>query len=65
MHKQIGKVLDLLVEEIDEYGFCTGTTANYLRVRACLESPRLKDVAYVRIAGVKDDTLIGYLIEPS
>lgn len=65
MHKQIGKVLDLVVEEIDEDGFCTGTTANYLRVRACLESPRLKDVAYVRIAGVKDNTLIGYLIEPS
>lgn len=65
MHKQIGKVLDLVVEEINEDGYCTGTTANYLRVRACLKGYRLKDVAYVRIAGVKDDTLIGYVIEPS
>ena len=65
MHNQTGKILDMIVEEIDEEGYCTGTTANYLRVRARLESSRPRDVAYVRIAGVKDDSLIGYPIESS
>ena len=63
MHNQIGKTLDMIVEEIDDRGSCTGTTANYLRVRAFLKSPRLKDVAYVRIADATEDTLIGYPIE--
>ena len=66
MHTQIGKVLDLLIEEIgDEGRACTGTTGNYLKVWAYLENPRPKDVVYVGISGVKDETLIGHPIEPT
>jgi len=65
MHRQAGKILDLLIEEIRKDGTCIGTTGNYLRARVCVENPRLKDVVYVRIAEIIDDTLIGYPIEPS
>ena len=65
MNRQVGKILDLLIEEIKKDGTCIGTTGNYLRARACVEKPRLKDVVYVRIAGIIDDTLIGHPIEPS
>jgi len=64
MHNQVGKILDVIVEEIDDRGYCSGTTANYLRVRARLNTPRVKDVAYVRIADAAEDTLIGYPTEP-
>lgn len=59
MLKQIGKTLDVLVEDISNNGTCSGTTRNYLRIllpsnnypRGCLIS--------VRIAGLKEGTLSG------
>jgi threonylcarbamoyladenosine tRNA methylthiotransferase MtaB len=60
MYKQIGKILDLLIEETDREGGSVGTTGNYLRAKAFLDAPSLKDVVRVRIAEVKDDILIGY-----
>ena len=65
MHKQAGNILDLLIEEVKENGVCIGTTGNYLKARACLDDPKKKDVVYVRIAEVMDDTLIGHPIESS
>jgi tRNA A37 methylthiotransferase MiaB len=65
MLKQAEEMLDLLIEEIEEDGACAGTTGNYLRARAYLDNPRLKDVVYVRIAEVRDETLIGHPIELS
>jgi threonylcarbamoyladenosine tRNA methylthiotransferase MtaB len=65
MLKQAEEMLDLLIEEIEEDGACVGTTGNYLRARAYLDNPRLKDVVYVRMAEVRDETLIGHPIELS
>jgi threonylcarbamoyladenosine tRNA methylthiotransferase MtaB len=65
MLKQAEEMLDLLIEEVEEDGACVGTTGNYLRARAYLDTPRLKDVVYLRIAEVRDETLIGHPIELS
>lgn len=65
MNKQVGRSLDLLIEETESDGAAIGTTGNYLKARAYLDNPRLKDVVYVRIAEVRDDALIGYPIELS
>lgn len=63
MNKQIGRTLDLLIEESDTDGASIGTTGNYLRARAYLDNPRLKNVVCVRISEVVEDSLIGHPIE--
>jgi len=65
MKKQMGRILDLLVETKNENGLCTGTTGNYLKVRAYLKTTRLKDIEYVRISDVNGDVLTGCPIEIS
>lgn len=62
MQRQVGRTLDLLIEEKDDSGESLGTTGNYLKVRAPnLEAP-LKDIVPVRIAGVDREVLVGHLI---
>ncbi|HYA13356.1 MAG TPA: radical SAM protein, partial [Syntrophales bacterium] len=59
MKNQIGKTLDMLVEERDSSGACLGTTGNYLKVRAFVESACVKDIVPVRIARADELTLEG------
>ncbi len=63
MTKQIGKTLDLLVEEVYEDHSFTGITGNYLKVKATPSQARLKDIVFVRIADIEGDHLIGHLME--
>lgn len=60
MRSQIGKTLDLLIEEKDAEGACLGTTGNYLKVRARLSDARLKEIVPVGIAALSDDVLVGH-----
>ncbi len=62
MKAQMGRTLDLLVEEIGSDGTCVGTTGNYLKVRAPGSIGRPKDIVAVRIADVAGDVLIGHAI---
>lgn len=63
MQRQIGRILDPLIEKICDEDYVIGITGNYLKVKAFLNRPKLKSVVYVRIAEVKDDMLIGHPIE--
>ena len=65
MNQQVGRALDLLIEETDSDGASVGTTGNYLKARAYLDSPRLKDVVYVRVDEARDGMLIGHPIGTS
>ncbi|MCL5423146.1 MAG: tRNA (N(6)-L-threonylcarbamoyladenosine(37)-C(2))-methylthiotransferase MtaB [Nitrospirae bacterium] len=63
MKTQIGRTLDLLVEDIDSATTVVGTTGNYLKVRASVTDACPKDIVSVRIAGINDDMLIGHPIQ--
>ena len=63
MKTQIGRTLDLLVEDIDSDTTVVGTTGNYLKVRASVTDACPKDIVSVRIAGINDDMLIGHPIQ--
>lgn len=60
MLQQYGKTLDSLIEEVNDDGSCTGITGNYLRVRAVVENPVIKNIACVKIEGCADDVLLGH-----
>lgn len=62
MLQQIGKSLDLLIEDKSEDDCCTGITGNYLKLSVAHPDARVKDVVFVKVAGVSDDTLTGSLI---
>lgn len=64
MQRQVGKTLDLLIEERVGDGAWLGTTGNYLKALAYLEHARAKDVVPVGVAGVDGETLIAYPISP-
>lgn len=59
MSAQIGKVLDLLIEDADPDGSFRGTTGNYLKVRTVGSRGSLKAIVDVRIVGLADDILVG------
>jgi threonylcarbamoyladenosine tRNA methylthiotransferase MtaB len=63
MHAQTGRTLDVLVEEIGACDSITGTSGNYLKVRASITGASPKDIVSVRIAGVEDDMLVGCPIQ--
>lgn len=63
MKTQIGRTLDLLVEDIDSDTTVVGTTGNYLKVRASVTDACPKDIVSVRIAGINDDMLIGHPLQ--
>jgi threonylcarbamoyladenosine tRNA methylthiotransferase MtaB len=64
MQRQVGKTLDLLIEERIGDRAWLGTTGNYLKALAYLEHARPKDVVPVGIAAVDGDRLVAYPISP-
>lgn len=62
MQRQVGKTLDLVIEERVGDGTWLGTTGNYLKALAYLEEARPKDVVPVGIAGVDGEALVAYPI---
>jgi len=65
MSEQVGKILDLLIEERCADGMVLGTTGNYLKAKARLSGCHVKDVVPVRIAAFEGEVLVGYPIEGS
>ncbi|MCL5022827.1 MAG: tRNA (N(6)-L-threonylcarbamoyladenosine(37)-C(2))-methylthiotransferase MtaB [Nitrospirae bacterium] len=63
MSQQIGRRLDLLIEERLNEDCFVGTTGNYLKVRVHLQRPLGKDIVVVRINGIGKEPLLGELIE--
>jgi len=59
MASQVGRTLELLVEEIRSPGTIVGTTGNYLKVAASCSDAYLKKIVPVRIAGVENNMLVG------
>lgn len=59
MFKQIGQILDPLIEKQSDNGSCMGTTGNYLKVKTVLKAPSLKNIVRVRIERVEDEFLFG------
>lgn len=62
MKAQIGRTLDLLLEEKASDSTFVGTTGNYLKVRALITGACPKDIVPVRIAGLQNDMLVGHPI---
>ena len=62
MQGQIGQSLAMLVEERGDGNEVTGTSANYLRVRAFHETAMPRSLVGVRITEVGDDVLLAYAI---
>ncbi|HXX56417.1 MAG TPA: tRNA (N(6)-L-threonylcarbamoyladenosine(37)-C(2))-methylthiotransferase MtaB [Thermodesulfovibrionales bacterium] len=65
MTRQIGKLLDVLVEKRYEDGSFTGTAANYLKVRVIMENAGPKEIVNIKVAGHDGKYLIGVPIETS
>lgn len=65
MIRQIGRTLDLLIEDIGDDQRAFGITGNYLKARASLSRPRLRSIVPVSITGVEESVLVGYAIEDS
>lgn len=62
MLSQVGKTLDLLVEEKTEGNCCSGTTGNYLKLSAASIDACVRDIVFVRVTGASDNSLTGCLI---
>lgn len=65
LQRQVGKTLDLLIEERVGEKEWYGTTGNYLNAVAHLENASSKDVVPVGIAAVNGDRLVAYPIKPT
>jgi threonylcarbamoyladenosine tRNA methylthiotransferase MtaB len=63
MEKQVGKILDALIEERHSDGSFTGITGNYLKVRIPSGEVPLKSIVNVRIIDNGDGTLTGIPFE--
>lgn len=63
MQKQIGRTLDLVIEETYDENSVVGITGNYLKLKSYIDRPIVKDIVYVRVAEVKEDMLFGHPIE--
>jgi threonylcarbamoyladenosine tRNA methylthiotransferase MtaB len=64
MQRQVGKTLDVLIEERVGEGAWLGTTGNYLKALAYLDHAGPKDIAPVGIASVDGEALVAYPISP-
>ena len=62
MMDQVGRCLDLLIEDVGADGQVIGTTGNYLKVRAVCHSGAAKNLVGVRITKVRDDLLLAHVI---
>ncbi|MEW6586153.1 MAG: tRNA (N(6)-L-threonylcarbamoyladenosine(37)-C(2))-methylthiotransferase MtaB [Nitrospirota bacterium] len=56
---QIGKSLDIIIEETGEDGTATGTSGNYLRIRVMGNTQAVKSLVSVHVAGREGNLLIG------
>ena len=59
---QIGKTLDIIIEETHDDSTSVGKSGNYLKVEASSNEYPAKSLVTVRIAGVAGDSLRGYPI---
>lgn len=59
MLKQVGKILDVLVENSNSDKICCGTTANYLKILLPLNNYPCGSLIYARIEGLKEGKLTG------
>lgn len=62
MRRQVGKTLELIIEDKIGEDYFIGTTANYLKLKAQRDNAVVKDVVSVRVDDVTDDILIGHVI---
>jgi len=63
MSAQVGKTHAVLLEERSDDGSFIGTTANYLKFKAYLQSATLKDIASLKVVGHDGRFLLGVPIE--
>ncbi|MBI4691751.1 MAG: tRNA (N(6)-L-threonylcarbamoyladenosine(37)-C(2))-methylthiotransferase MtaB [Nitrospirae bacterium] len=63
MMKQIGKDVDVLIEECD-HNICSGTTGNYLKIQIPSNNNPRGTIVHARVEGIKDGKLIGCPIDP-
>lgn len=59
MSRQVGRTIDVLIEERVDGETCRGTASNYLRVLVTSNQPYKGSLVYVRIEDCTDDMLIG------
>lgn len=59
MKSQIGKYLDIIIEEKDINKTTLGTSSNYLKVKTILNKYPSGSLVRVRISGIENDVLIG------
>lgn len=59
MRRQVGKVLDVLIEKRNRDHYI-GLSSNYLRIRIASENLPLRDIVNIRVSDITDDGLFGY-----
>lgn len=61
--KFIGKVVEVIVEQVFEESYMVGHSSNYLQVYLPLDSTKLKKSVWVRIDKIKEDKIYGSISE--
>jgi threonylcarbamoyladenosine tRNA methylthiotransferase MtaB len=61
LNRQVGKTLEVLLEETVKDGTCLGTSSNYLKVEVPCDARMCGTIAPIRIAGVREGRLVGEL----
>jgi len=59
MSSQVGKTLDIVIEELRSDGTALGTSSNYLKVRTTSGGKRKGSLIYVGVSGIEDGMLTG------
>jgi len=59
---QVGKTLDIIIEEVDSDGYSVGTSSNYLRVRVHSHDHHKKSLISVRVTETDGQTLVGKVV---
>lgn len=62
LERQINNTLDIILEEPDGAGLYTGTSGNYLKIRASAEGDVKGSILYVRPVSISEDMLIAVAI---
>ncbi|MDI6744843.1 MAG: tRNA (N(6)-L-threonylcarbamoyladenosine(37)-C(2))-methylthiotransferase MtaB [Thermodesulfovibrionales bacterium] len=65
MEEQVGKTLEVLIEENNKDGTCAGITGNNLKVIAPINNHSRGSLISVRIQGIQKGKLIGFPIFPN
>lgn len=65
MKSQIGKDLDIIIEENNNSKIVMGTSTNYLKIRAILDKHTLGSLVRVRVSRIEDNILVGIPINNS